>query len=259
MNTTVKILKREGEADLAYLYTPASDAGADLPLVMFCGGYRSDMRGAKAEYFEEQCKERGQAYLRFDYSGHGESNGAFEDGTIGSWAHDAMDMLDHVVEGRSVLLVGSSMGGWIALLLARARAGIVQGVIGLAAAPDFSEDLFSRLTPAQQEAMMEAGFVKVPNDYSDEPYHYSRDFYIEAKEHLLLTAPQIVDFPIRLIQGMNDADVPWETALKIEKNYSGHDVDIVFIDDGNHRLSRPEDLKLINREIRSLSESIRRG
>lgn len=251
--TPVSTLKREGRPDLAYAYIPASEKGKNLPLVMFCGGYRSDMNGTKALYLEERCRARGQGYLRFDYSGHGLSNGAFEEGTIGSWLGDAQDILDNVVKGPA-LVVGSSMGGWIALLLARARGGKVQGVVGIAAAPDFSEALFDRLTPAQQDEMMREGVVKVANDYSDEPYHYSRDFYEEAKAHLLLTAPQTVDYPIRLIQGMQDRDVPWETAVKIEKNYSGGDVDIVFVEDGDHRLSRPEDLELIDREVRALSE-----
>ncbi|MEZ5814065.1 MAG: alpha/beta hydrolase [Alphaproteobacteria bacterium] len=248
-------LEREGKPMLAYRYSPATAEGAGLPLVMFCGGYRSDMNGTKAQYLEARCNARGQAYLRFDYSGHGASNGKFEDGTIGAWAGDAVDIFDHVAEGPSVI-VGSSMGGWIALLLARARAGHVRGVVGIAAAPDFSEDIFASLSPAQQEKMMDTGHVRVPNDYSDEPYHYSRDFYLEAKEHLLLTEKQSVDFPIRLIQGCQDKDVPWEMAVKIQKNYTGADVDVVFVDDGDHRLSRPEDLELINREVLALSEAI---
>lgn len=253
------ILERENKPDLAYVYTPARGEGSKLPLVMFCGGYRSDMNGAKATYLEAQCVARGQGYLRFDYSGHGRSGGAFEDGTIGSWAADALDILDHVAGKGPVVVVGSSMGGWIALLLAKRRAGVVQGLVGVAAAPDFSEDLFERLSPEQQAALLNEGFVKIPNDYSDTPYHYTRDFYEEAKAHLLLSAPQTADFPMRLIQGMRDHDVPWETAVKIQKNYGGADVDILFVDDGEHSLSRPEDLELIDREILSLSEGVAQG
>ena len=248
-------LKREGKSDLAYVYIPPGPAGEALPLVMFCGGYRSDMNGTKALYLEERCKARGQGYVRFDYSGHGASGGEFNEGTIGAWLGDAEDVLDHVAKG-PVLAVGSSMGGWIALLLAQARAGKVQGVVGIAAAPDFSEELFARLAPEQQDEMRRAGFVEVPNDYSDEPYYYSRSFYEEAKAHLLLTKPQVADYPIRLIQGMKDKDVLWETAAKIQKNYSSGDVDIVFVDDGDHRLSRPEDLELIDREIQALNEAL---
>jgi len=248
-------LERDGKPNLAYIHTPATGAGGSLPLVIFCGGYRSDMNGTKAVYLEEQCAARGQAYLRFDYSGHGASEGQFEDGTIGAWAQDAIDILDHADVGPTIV-VGSSMGGWIALLLSRARAGNIQGVVGIAAAPDFSEDLFAGLTPEQQEEMMSTGHVAVPNDYSDEPYHYSRNFYEEAKAHLLLNKTQNIDFPMRLIQGMKDQDVPWEMAAKIQKNYTGANVDIVFVDDGDHRLSRPEDLELINREVMALSETV---
>ena len=251
----VSILEREDKPNLAYVHVPPSELGERWPLVVFCGGYRSDMEGTKALYLQEKCENRGQAFLRFDYSGHGQSEGAFEDGTIGSWAEDALAVLDHVTKGPA-LLVGSSMGGWMALLLGRARAGVVRGMVGVAAAPDFSEDLFDRLTKEQQDEMMASGFVKVPNDYSDEPYHYSRAFYEEAKKHLLLTETQTVDFPIRLIQGMKDADVPWEMAAKIQKTYDGSDVDVVFVDDGDHRLSRPEDLELIDREVVALSEVI---
>ncbi|MEM7651267.1 MAG: alpha/beta hydrolase [Pseudomonadota bacterium] len=254
-NQDISMLKRDGKPDLAYVHVPATQEGAQLPLVMFCGGYRSNMEGTKAIYLQERCEARGQGYLRFDYAGHGRSEGAFEDGTIGSWADDAKAILDHVAKG-PVVVVGSSMGGWMALLLAKARAGIVQGVVGVAAAPDFSEDLFEALGPEKQQELMEKGAVAIENDYSDEPYHYSRDFYEEAKSHLLLTETQAIDFPIRLIQGMKDADVPWETAVKIQKNYKGADVDVIFVDDGDHRLSRPEDLELIDREVVSLSDVI---
>ena len=253
----VQFLKREGQYDLAYVHVPAHGEGVKLPLVVFCGGYRSDMSGTKAIYLQEQCAARGQAYLRFDYGGHGQSGGEFKDGTIGSWFSDALDVFDHVVgEGQPVIVVGSSMGGWMALLLAKMRAGTVRGVVGVAAAPDFSEDLFARLSPAQQKEMMSTGHVDVPNDYSDEPYHYTRVFYEEAKTHLLLGTAQHNDFPIRLVQGMKDADVPWQLTAQIQKAYKGAPVDIVLIEDGDHRLSRPEDLEIIDREVVALSEGV---
>lgn len=250
-------LERPGKPKLAYRYTPGVDGrggneGNDLPLVMFCGGYRSDMNGTKAVYFEEQCAARGQGYVRFDYGGHGDSEGEFAEGTIGAWAEDARDILDHVASG-PVIVVGSSMGGWMALLLAKARAEKIRGVVGIAAAPDFTEDIFARLTADQQAEVMSAGFVAVPNDYSDEPYHYTKAFYEEAKAHLLLGHAQEIDFPIRLVQGKRDLDVPWQMAEKIRMHYGEAHVDIVFVDDGDHKLSRPEDLALINGEIMKLS------
>lgn len=242
-------LKRKGKPDLAYIHTPAAENGQSLPLVMFLGGYRSDMSGTKATYFEEQCKARGQAYLRFDYSGHGQSGGAFEDGTIGSWAADALDVLDHVAEG-PVLLVGSSMGGWIALLVARQRPEITHGLIGIAAAPDFTEEIYhERLDDAQRRVLMEQGKVLVENDYSDEPYAYTKAFYEDGKANLLLNKSQSAAHPIRLIQGKQDKDVPWQTAVKIAEVYAGSDIDVIFVEDGDHRLSRPQDLALIDQQI----------
>ncbi len=246
-------LKRQGKADLAYRYTPPAPAkGKIVPTVIFMGGYRSDMSGTKARYLEEQCAARGQGYIRFDYSGHGESGGKFEDGTIGDWLGDALAVMDRVTSD-PLVIVGSSMGGWIALCAALARPGSVHGLIGIAAAPDFTEDLFSRLSANQQKTLMETGYAAIENDYSDEPYHYTKRFYEEAKSHLILHSTHKVDFPLRLIQGMQDKDVPWETAVKIQNAFSGGDVDIVFIEDGDHRLSRPEDLEIIDSHIRILS------
>lgn len=256
----VSILEREGAPDLAYVFTPPGEKGEKLPLVMFCGGYRSDMNGTKAAYMEERCRERGQGYVRFDYRGHGESDGVFEDSGIGDWAQDAQDVFDHIsgqYPAQSFVVVGSSMGGWIAMLLAKARSGIVRGMVGIAAAPDFTEEMFeTRLNDEQREDLMTKGVTEVANDYSDEPYIFTKDFYEEAKKHLLLASPQNITFPIRLVQGMLDKDVPWESAVKIQKSFTGSEVDIVFVDDGDHRLSRVEDMDLINREIVSLSEDI---
>lgn len=249
---SISYLKRPDKPDLAYIYTPASEKGSHLPLVMFCGGYRSDMKGTKAVYLEEQCKARGQAYVRFDYAGHGDSEGQFEDGTIGSWCEDALAVFDHVAQG-PVLVVGSSMGGWMALLIARAREGGVHGVIGIAAAPDFTQEMYGRLSDQQKYDFAQNGFVEVPNDYSDEPYYFTQGFYEEAKAHLLLEHDHKHDFPIRLVHGMRDVDVPWETAARIQKTYHESDLDILYIQDGDHRLSRPEDLDVIDREVRSLS------
>lgn len=257
------ILERESAPNLAFFYTPPEERGQKLPIVMFCGGYRSDMGGTKATYFEEQCLKRGQGYVRFDYRGHGGSEGVFEESGIGDWAQDAQDMFDYIAArqpGHPFVLVGSSMGGWIALLLAKARSNDVEGLVGIAAAPDFTEDMFeTRLNDAQRAELMESGVTSVPNDYSDEPYIFTKEFYEEAKKHLLLTLPQNITFPIRLVQGMLDKDVPWESAVKIQKSFSGSEVDIVFVDDGDHRLSRPEDMDLIFREIVSLSEDIARN
>ena len=251
----IQYLTRESKPKLAYIYTPPGHGvGAEYPLVMFLGGYRSDMNGTKASYIEQQCRKRGQAFLRFDYSGHGASQGKFEDGTMGSWLQDALDILDHITR-EPVVLVGSSMGGWIALLVARARAGQVQGLVGIAAAPDFTEEIYAHLNPEQKQQLEQGRPVQVANDYSSEPYTYTKSFYEEGKNHLLLGKTLEIDFPVRLIQGMRDNDVKWETAVKIQKILEGGEVDVIFVDDGDHRLSRPEDLELIDREIKSICGS----
>lgn len=249
-NPGVRYLERPGKSRLAYVYTESTPSGKKLPLVMFCGGYRSDMMGTKALYLEQQARARGQAYLRFDYSGHGLSGGVFDDCTLGDWKNDALDVLNHVCPGGPVVLVGSSMGGWIALLIATQWKGALAGLIGIAAAPDFTEWIYKDLTPQQKSDLEHKGRVEVPNDYSDTPYAFTRRLYEEGKSHLMLDKIWRIDAPVRLIQGMQDRDVPWETAVRIQKALVGEDIDVVFVEDGDHRLSKPADLELIDREIR---------
>ena len=249
------ILQREGKPNLAYVLTEFSEEGSDLPLVMFCGGYKSDMNGTKATYLEDVCKARGQAYLRFDYSGHGASDGAFEDGKIGSWLDDALDVYDAAGRGRPVILVGSSMGGWIALLFAVQRVGSLKGLIGIAAAPDFTKGLWEEeLTEEQRQTIMEKGKLEIPNDYSDEPYIFTKVLFEDANNHMLLDGKHNIEAPMRIIQGMKDTDVPWQTAVRIQESFIGDDVETIFVDDGDHRLSRPEDLELLAKEVTRLSD-----
>ncbi len=250
--SNVQRLSRPGRPGLAYVYTESTGEGKKLPLLMFCGGYRSDMNGAKTSYLEEQCRKRGQGYLRFDYSGHGLSEGNFNDGTIGQWLQDALDVLTHVSPSGPVVLVGSSMGGWIVLLIATHWKGTVKGLVGIAAAPDFTEHIYAALSPAQKSELEKKGLLAVDNDYSDTPYAFTRALYQEAKNHLLLDRVRPIDCPVCLIQGMLDKDVPWETTAKIQKSLTGQEVDIVLVADGDHRLSRPEDLELIDKEIRRI-------
>ena len=244
----VSYLDRGEQPRLAYVYSPPSD-GSVLPLVMFCGGYRSDMNGTKASDLESRCRARGQGYLRFDYSGHGLSGGTFEEGTIGAWAQDALDILENIHPHGPVVVVGSSMGGWMALLLALRSPERMAGLIGIAAAPDFTDDLFeNRLDEHQKKELFEKGVVYVENDYSDEPYVFTRAFYEDAKQHRILTQSRHFDFPVILIQGKKDLDVHWRTAETI-KNYLTGRVEIVYVEEGDHRLSRPQDLDLIDGEV----------
>lgn len=218
------------------------------PTVVFLTGFRSDMTGDKATALATFCEARGQAMLRFDYSGHGASGGAFEDGSIGAWMQDALCVIDRLTEG-PLVLVGSSMGGWIALLVAQARADRVAALVGIAAAPDFTERLmWDAFTPAQKRALLTEGVVDVPSEYGG-PYPITRRLIEDGRQHLLLNAAIAVRCPVRLLHGQRDADVPWETALKIAAAVESTDVEVTLVKDGDHRLSRPHDLERLLRVV----------
>ncbi len=221
------------------------------PTVVFLPGFRSDMNGDKAAALATYCAGRGQAMLRFDYSGHGASGGAFEDGTIGRWADDALAVIDQLADG-PLLLVGSSMGGWIALLAARERPERVVGLLGIAAAPDFTEVLMWQAMSFEQRAeLMSTGVLVLPSQYSD-PYPITRTLIEDGRNHLLLQKPIALDCPVRLLHGQCDPDVPWEFALRIADQLSSRDVQVILVKDGDHRLSRPQDLALLRQTVGAL-------
>ncbi|MDD9991707.1 MAG: alpha/beta hydrolase [Rhodospirillales bacterium] len=231
------LLKRDGHEAIAYRATAGSTPG-----VMFCGGFMSDMTGTKATELEAHCRRTGRACVRFDYAGHGESGGAFRDGTIGGWRDDALAVLDSVACGPQVL-VGSSMGGWIVLLLALARPERVAGLVGVAAAPDFTEDLiWTTLDAESRRTLVETGEFVMPCDYGDDPYPITMGLIEEGRDHLLLRAPIALGCPIHLLQGMRDEDVPWRTALQIAETVESERVTVELVKDGDHRLSRDDDL-----------------
>jgi pimeloyl-ACP methyl ester carboxylesterase len=221
------------------------------PTVVFLPGFRSDMTGDKATGLAAYCAARGQAMLRFDYSGHGASGGRFEDGTIGRWAGDALAVIDQVSEG-PLILVGSSMGGWIALLTARARPERIAALIGIAAAPDFTEVLMWQAMNFEQRAtLMSDGVLQVPSQYGD-PYPITRALIEDGRNHLLLNGPIAIDCPVRLLHGQRDPDVPWEFALRIADQLTSRDVRVTLVKDGDHRLSRPQDLALLGQSLAAL-------
>ncbi|PCJ03285.1 MAG: alpha/beta hydrolase [Alphaproteobacteria bacterium] len=220
---------------------------------MFLGGFKSDMAGTKALYLEEKCSARGQEFVRFDYTGHGVSDGAFVDGTISAWRQDALDILDHVVTGRDVVLVGSSMGGWIALRILLERPDRVKGLVGIAAAPDFTKDVEEQMSAADRQMMADLGRLEIPNDYSDEPYIFTKALLEDGQEQSLLHKTYRISCSLTLIQGKLDADVPWEKACRIKECFQGPNTDIIFIEDGDHRLSRDDDLAVIDRHVMKLS------
>jgi pimeloyl-ACP methyl ester carboxylesterase len=221
------------------------------PAVVFLPGFRSDMTGDKATALVTFCAGIGQAMLRFDYSGHGASAGDFLAGTIGIWASDALAVIDRLTPGR-VILVGSSMGGWIALLTALARPARVAGLIGIAAAPDFTERLmWDSMAPPERVALLRDGILHVPSQYG-EPTPITRGLIEDGRRRLVLTQPMKLDCPIRLLHGQADPDVPWELALRIAERVTTADVEVILVKDGDHRLSRPRDLALLCRTLGAL-------
>ncbi len=201
------------------------------------------MTGTKATALEAYARARGQAFLRFDYQGHGESSGRFEDGTIGLWAADAIAAIDELTEGPQVL-VGSSMGGWIMLLAALARPERVAALLGIAAAPDFTEDLmWQRFTDEIKAEIETKGVHYEASDYAETPYPLTKRLIEEGRRHLLLRSAIPLTCPVRLLHGMQDSDVPWETAMRLADKLDSRDVEVVLVKDSDHRLSEPADLR----------------
>jgi pimeloyl-ACP methyl ester carboxylesterase len=225
------------------------------PGIVFLGGFASDMTGTKATRLEEWARDLGHAYIRFDYRGHGESPGRFADATIGACRDDALAVLDNLTQGPQIL-VGSSMGGWIALLVALARPERMAGVVGLAAAPDFTENLiWTRLDQSRRAALLRDGVFHEPSQYGP-PLEITRALIEDGRNHLLLRDPITIQAPVRLLHGMCDPDVPWQTALKTAERLATPDVRVTLIKDGDHRLSRDQDLDLIEQTIEDLIDRV---
>jgi pimeloyl-ACP methyl ester carboxylesterase len=240
---------------LAYRKRTATDRTRDCTGILFLPGFRSDMTGTKATFLDEFCAAHGLPYVRFDYSGHGASSGRFEDGTIGAWAADAIAVIDQVADG-ALVLVGSSMGGWIMLLAALARPSRIAGLVGLAPAPDFTEALiWNGLTDEQRDRLMRDGRLEMPSDYSDQPTIITSALIEEGRRHLLLTAPIGIRCPVRLLHGMADPDVPHRLSIELAERLASEDVRVTLIKNGDHRLSRPDDLALLGKTIADLMGS----
>jgi pimeloyl-ACP methyl ester carboxylesterase len=231
------ILPRQDGATIAY-----HRLGGRGPGVLFLGGFHSDMTGTKASFLEEYCGRRGHAYVRFDYFGHGASSGDISLGTIGRWAEDAVAVLDALTEGRQIL-IGSSMGGWIMLLAALARVERIHALVGIAAAPDFTEGLvWARLDAAQRDELRETGAVTLPSLYDPAGYTHRLGLFEDGRRNLVMHAEIPIFCPVRLLHGMSDDAVPWQTSLRLADRLKSQDVAVTLVKDGDHRLSSGPDL-----------------
>ncbi len=216
-----------------------------VPGVVFLGGFSSDMEGTKALYLEDWATKVGREFLRFDYSGHGLSSGEFVDGCIGDWFEDAVEVITNLTDGPQVL-VGSSMGGWIALLVARAVPERVAGLVGIAAAPDFTEDsVWADLSREDRDVLMEQGIVVVPSDYSDTGSIFTRRLIEEGRSRLVLRDRLVLDFPVRLLHGTDDADVDLSVAMRLLNHARSPDMRLTLVKGADHRFSTPECLAAI--------------
>jgi pimeloyl-ACP methyl ester carboxylesterase len=242
--------------------------GGTMPGLFFLSGYKSDMMGTKAEALARWAAQAERACVRFDYSGHGESEGVFTDGTIGRWLADSLAVFDACCRGPQIL-VGSSMGGWLALLLARelkrrlpasshaqagetgvAAAASVAGLVLIAPAVDFTEELmWKRFTPAIKRELEENGVWARPSPYSSDPYLVTRRLIEEGRNHLILGGMIETGCPVRILQGVEDPDVPWGHAVALVSRLARDDVVLTLVKDGDHRLSRPEDIERLIRAV----------
>ncbi|UZK65849.1 alpha/beta fold hydrolase [Sphingomonas sp. M1-B02] len=225
---------------LAYHHSKGSG-----PTVVFLCGYASDMNGTKALALEAWARARGQAFLRFDYAGCGASQGEFEDQTLPLWRDDALRIIEMLVEG-PVVLVGSSMGGWIMLMVAKARPDRVVGMVGVAAAPDFTDWGF---TQAQKLELLQHGRIEERSDYSEQPTITTRAFWSSGEANRMMIGPIAFDGPVRLLQGQRDKEVPWERAARLAELIRSDTVQTILIKDGDHRLSREGDITLLLRAV----------
>lgn len=232
--------------EIAYIHRQA--ANIDAPTFVWLGGYRSDMSGTKAIEMDAVAADTGAGALRLDYSGHGQSGGDFNDGTISRWLEEAIAVVDHVAP-RRVILVGSSMGGWIALrmiqeLLKRGTGPAVNGLVLIAPAPDFTQDLIEpALTDKERQSLAERGYFEELSEYSPEPNIFTAKLLADGRDNRVLTGIIETGCPVHILQGMKDADVPYRHALKLVEFLPADDVVLTLIRDGDHRLSRPQDLQ----------------
>lgn len=237
-----EILSRSERPALAYNLRQGGG-----PTLVFLPGYASDMAGTKALAIDEWAAREGRAMLRFDYSGCGESEGAFEDGTLSGWRNDALALIDGLTIG-PIVLVGSSMGGWIGLMLAEARPERVAAFVGIAVAPDFTDWGY---TQDEKMKLLAEGRLERPSDYGA-PLVTTRAFWQSGEAARMLHRQIAIDCPVRLLHGQRDPDVPWHHSTHLAGQLRSADVQTILVKDGDHRLSRPQDLDLLIATLASL-------
>ena len=248
MNEISGVFARPDGHDLAFRRTPGRG-----PTVVWLGGFASDMTGTKAQALADWARAEGRGFLRFDYSGHGESCGDFRDGTITRWREDALAVLDELVESGAVL-AGSSMGGWIACLVALARPARIAGLVLIAPALDFTEKLiWPALGEAERRAIMDQGAWVRPSPYEPDGIPITRALIEDGARWSILPGPLAIAAPVRVLQGGRDEDVPWAHALETAQAMRGDDTVFTLIRDGDHRLSRPQDIARILAAVEELA------
>lgn len=253
MNSQPDFLDHDGIA-IAYHHSPSRGSGARLPGVVFLGGFMSDMEGGKALHLEERCRERGQQYTRLDYRGHGQSGGVFAQAGISDWAGDAAAVIKAATSGPQVL-VGSSMGGWVMLLLATMFPDRVRGLVGIAPAPDFVLRMEEALSDDQRTELAVQGYTTRPTPYSDEPYIISKRLLDDGKANLVLSGPgHSFTGPVRILHGIEDDAVPWQNSLELAEKMASNDVRITFVKGGDHRLSEPDQLEMLDAAVYEVSQ-----
>lgn len=249
-----EVLTAPDGATIAYHRTHGRSPG-----VVFLTGYSSDMTGQKAVALEAFCRARGNAFVRFDYLGHGRSSGAFVDGTVGRWCDDAVLVLDRLTAGPQIL-VGSSLGGWIMVLAALRRRSRVAGLLGLAAAPDFTEDLIvPELSPADRQRLDTEGVIMLANPYGEEPTPVTKAIIDDGRKHLVLRADIPLACPVRLIHGLDDHDVPWRTSVRLAERLKSADCDVTLIKGAGHRLSEDADIARLTATLERLLVRVGNG
>lgn len=241
---TIAYRAREGKAS-------AKAMKSGNPGFFFLTGLKSDMHGQKAVALDRFAQARGLGAVRFDYFGHGASSGKFEDGTISRWLANTLEVFDDVTRGPQIV-VGSSLGGWLALLLALARPDRVKGLILIAPSPDFTEIMLEDLPPEAEALFAEGKPWPRPSDYDDEPYLISKALLEDGKKHLLLDGTIDIQQPVRILHGMEDADVPWARSLQLVEALGGNDVTLKLIKHGDHRLSDAAGLTALTEALKDI-------